>query len=398
VSASVVLFTKPGSDMATNRKKILGVQKLLQAAVEGLKEENITITDSSGIRLNDFEGMAANDELELIAKSNKLVAQMETDYSTKILSSLQKTFSEDRVRDLNIKIAMDMSKKQSEILEYGAIVKTPDNPDTPYDDSVMVDYLPLEMQNVEKTWTGQLYSPEGPAGTAGNTPPNYADMNNVNGTSTEKGTKQTNAVNSKKTIEERKPNIDRVTVSVNIDGTWTKKYDEKGKPVVLPNGSVEREYTPLTPQQIDAATGLVRNAIGYNAARGDAVSVLNIPFDRTAQFDNEDFALMRAARTQRTVIILIGGVLALIILFVVIRQISKVLKKRRDAKEAAEERRRQAEEEERLFGATQEAARDVNMTDEERRRAELMGNVESLAREHPEDVAQLIRTWLMQEA
>ena len=37
------------------------------------------------------------------------------------------------------------------------------------------------------------------------------------------------------------------------------------------------------------------------------------------------------------------------------------------------------------------------MTPEERKRAELMGNVESLAREHPEDVAQLLRTWMMQE-
>jgi flagellar M-ring protein FliF len=107
---------------------------------------------------------------------------------------------------------------------------------------------------------------------------------------------------------------------------------------------------------------------------------------------------MRTARTQRTVIILIGGVLALILILVAIRQISKVLKKRKEAKEAAEERRRQAEEEERLFGAGQETTMDVNMTPEERKRAELMGNVESLAREHPEDVAQLIRTWLMQEA
>jgi flagellar M-ring protein FliF len=142
---------------------------------------------------------------------------------------------------------------------------------------------------------------------------------------------------------------------------------------------------------------LVRNAIGYNPARGDAVSVLNIQFDRTAQFENEDFSLMRAAQTRRTVIILIGGVLALIILFAGIRKLSKVLAKRKEAREAAEERRRQAEEEERLFGAASDPVMNVNMTDEERKHAELMGNVESLVHEHPENVAQLIRTWLMQE-
>jgi flagellar M-ring protein FliF len=222
-------------------------------------------------------------------------------------------------------------------------------------------------------------------------------MNNVNGTSTEHGTKQTNAVNSTRTIEEHKPSIARVTASVNIDGTWQKKYDEKGKPVVLPNGSVEREYKELTPQEIAAATEMVRNAIGYNAARGDSVSVHNIPFDRTAQFENEDFVLMRAAQARRTVIILTGGVLALIILFVVIRALSKLLRQRRKDKEEREQRRQQAEEEARIFGASQESVMSVNMTDEERKRAELYSNVESLARERPEDVAQLLRTLMMQE-
>jgi len=63
VSASVVITPRPGSDIIQNRKKIEGIQKLLKFAVEGLKDENIVITDTTGLVLNDFAGLAEWDRL-----------------------------------------------------------------------------------------------------------------------------------------------------------------------------------------------------------------------------------------------------------------------------------------------------------------------------------------------
>ena len=40
---------------------------------------------------------------------------------------------------------------------------------------------------------------------------------------------------------------------------------------------------------------------------------------------------------------------------------------------------------------------EVTLSVEERRRAELQENAIAMAKEHPEDVAMLIRTWLMEE-
>ena len=40
---------------------------------------------------------------------------------------------------------------------------------------------------------------------------------------------------------------------------------------------------------------------------------------------------------------------------------------------------------------------DVTMSVEETRRMELQENAVAMAKEHPEDVAMLIRTWLMEE-
>ena len=52
-------------DITENRKKIEGIVKLIRFAVEGLAEENIVITDHNGNTLNDFEGLADLDRLEL---------------------------------------------------------------------------------------------------------------------------------------------------------------------------------------------------------------------------------------------------------------------------------------------------------------------------------------------
>ena len=45
VTASVILKTTPQSNLLQDRKRILGIQRLILSAVEGLREENLIITD-----------------------------------------------------------------------------------------------------------------------------------------------------------------------------------------------------------------------------------------------------------------------------------------------------------------------------------------------------------------
>jgi hypothetical protein len=119
------------------------------------------------------------------------------------------------------------------------------------------------------------------------------------------------------------PNSNCITVSTNIDGTWNWKYDEKGKPVVLPDGSIEREYPPVSEVQLRAATLLIKNAIGYNSARGDSITVMNIPFDRTEEHKAEDAAYFAKKRIQMTAIIILSGLILLLIPFVIFRKITE---------------------------------------------------------------------------
>jgi flagellar M-ring protein FliF len=395
VTASVVLYPKPGSDIVSNRKKVEGIQKILRFAVSGLKDENITIADSTGTVLNDFEGMKEWDRLTRIEKEQKLIAKLEAEYRAKILNALQQIYGIDRVRDLNIKIDMDMSEKAIQQKDYLPTVIKPDNPETPYDDSDIVQSITLSSETSTTRWQGSGYNPEGPAGVEGQTAPAYKDMSNLYGLSEQSIVKKNELVGQRDTSETVSPSIGRRTVSVNIDGIWMKKRDEKGD-LLVKNGAIEREYTAIGDDELKSAAKAVQDAIGYDRARGDSVSVLNIKFDRTAQFEKEDLAYLQKQQTQQTILYSLIALAVILVSFIVYRMITRELERRRRLKEEELLRKHQMEREKTLWEAEQ-AGMEVSMSVEERKRLELQENAINMAKEHPEDVALLIRTWLMEE-
>jgi flagellar M-ring protein FliF len=396
VTASVIITPKPGSDITENRKKIEGIQKILKFAVEGLKDENIVITDQNGLVLNNFEDMASIDRQNLIERQQKYIHQLEAHYRAIILKSLQETYTADRVRDLNIKIDMDMSQKAINTDEFFPITIRSDNPNTPYDDSEFVRSITRSQSTSTTEWEGTGFNPEGPPGTEGQTTPAFRDMSNLYGKVKQETLTNNEEINKRTIQEERSPTIDRVTVSVNIDGQWKWKYDEKKNPMILSDGSIEREYTPVATEDLKATQVLIQNAIGYNQARGDAVTVENIRFDRTRQFAEEDAAYFRAKQMQTTILVFMAGLAVILIAFVAFRLISRELERRRRLREEELSRQHQMMRESALRQAEEEGV-EVSMSVEERKRMELQENAVNMAKEHPEDAAQLIRTWLLEE-
>lgn len=394
VTASVILFQKPGSDLPTNRKKIEGIQKLVKFAVEGLTDDNITITDSKGNVLNDFAIMADFDRLSATDKQQKMIQRYEAQYEARIIAPLQNIFGMDRVRDLNIKIEMNMSERSSTTKEYLPFVRKPDNPDTIYDDSEIFDSVTRSSETASTSWQGTALDPQGPASTEGQTPPAYKDTTNLAGLSTQTIVKTEQAIGERNTSEVISPELGRRTVSVNIDGLWQKKKDEKGNYIVS-NGKIEREYIPLTEDELRDTEKIVRDAIGYDATRKDSVTVTNIRIDRTSQFEKEDQDYF--ADIQRRTIILISLAAIAVILFILIlyRIITRELERRKRLREEEALRKAQLERQQAMWEADQ--GKVVSITAEERHRMELQENAINLSREHPEDVAMLIRTWLMEE-
>lgn len=395
VTASVILYPKPGSDISTNRKKIEGIQKVLKYAVEGLTDDNITIADNSGNILNDFAGLKDFDRLSIIEKQQKIIAKLEAQYEIKILNILQKTYGTDRVRDLSIKIDMDMSEKTAETIEYLPFQLRADNPETPYDESEVRASVTRSSETATTTYQGTGFNPEGPGGVEGQTAPSYRDTSNLTGLSTQSIVKTNEEIGSRRTSEIVSPEMGRRTVSVNIDGQWRKKKDAKGN-LIIKDGQIEREYIPIPDEELQKATQAVQDAIGYNALRKDSVSVLNIQFDRMGEFEKEDEAYFRAVQRRWILLISLAGLAFLLLVFIIYRIVSREIERRKRLREEELLRQHQLEREKALWEAEQ-AGMEVSMSVEEMKRRELLENVINNAREHPEDVALLLRTWLMEE-
>ncbi len=400
VTCSVNITTKPNSTLLTERKRILGIHRAILAAVEGLKEENLVITDGEGEIVNDFASMADSDDVDVAAKQRRLIQKEEAKLRAKILNALQSYITTDRVRDVLVNFEMDFSKETSDGIVYSPFVRRDDNPDTPYDDSEIIDAVPISEQTVTKEYQQRGLTPEGPAGVEGQTPPVYTDMSNVEGKSTETGATVNYAINTKNVHRKEDAKITQVTVSVNIDGKWslpirdpndTKKYliDET-------TGLRVREYTGLTQVEKDGYADIIKGAIGYKKNRGDQVYVTSIPYDQDERFRKIDEDWLKAQQRAKTIAIILAGIVIVLIGFIVFRIISKEVERRRREREARLLAEQQAAREKALWDAKEEGM-DITMSVEETRRMELQENAITMAKEHPEDVAMLIRTWLMEE-
>ncbi|MCL2191766.1 MAG: flagellar M-ring protein FliF [Treponema sp.] len=396
VTASVIIWPRPGSDITQNRHAIEGIQRLLQLAVEGLQTEHIVITDHNANILNDFANMAAIDRLQIIEREQRQRQSLETRMRAQVLRELQSIFSPDRVRDLNVSIEMDMSVMTVQTREHFPIEISPQTPGVPFVDRVVVESI-ARSESISRTeWRGTGFNPEGPAGVEGQTPPSLRDMSNLHGAMEQETLVRNHEINERLITEERSPQVGRVTVSVNIDGTWSRVYDERGNPIVLPNGTIEREFTPVPEEIRRSAEDLVRHAVGFNAARGDSVIVRTIPFDRTREFAEDDAEYFRRRQLERTVMVFLFGLILLLVGFIIFRVIAREMERRKRLAEEERARREQALRESAMAEAEQDGL-DVSISVEDRGRMELMESVVNLAKEHPEDCAQLIRTWLLEE-
>lgn len=398
VTASIAIRPSRTSDILSDRRKVKGIQDYILKAVEGLSAENLTIIDQDGHILNDFEGMAESDRVSIIEKQQKLIRKMEAQLEAKVLAALQNNYTPDRITDVIAHYEMDMSEKQSDSTIYSPIQIKPDNPDTPYDDSEYRDTLPISQQTVTKEWQGTGYNPEGPAGVEGQTPPVYSDVSNVIGKSTETGVSQNNVINTTHITEKVAPQPGRITISANIDGVWKLKKDPKTHEYIIneEDGSLVREYTPISPEDLAKIKEYVEAAVGFNKTRSDVVTITNIPIDHTQEFREFDEAYFKKLQTRRTVLLVLAAVAVVLIGFILFRIISKEIERRRRAREEELLRQQQLAREQALWEAKDEA-QTVTMSVEESRRAELQENAINMAKEHPEDVAMLIRTWLMEE-
>lgn len=396
VKADVILTLTPTSDLATNRRKIQGVERIVLSAVDGLTKEYLNITDRQGIPLNDDDEMREIDRISVIDREQKTIQKLENYYRQQLLGFIQPIKGKKRVPDIQVKIDMNFSEKHVESTHYIPFVLKEKNPDTPYDDSEIKDSVVGSSQTVTREWQGTGFNPQGPTGQEGNNAPPYADMTNVIGRQIETGVTQNFLVNTDNISETVHPEIDRITVAVNVDGTWIKEFDKNHNVQFDEQGRIKRTYIPVPKEELEEIANLVEGAIGYDRKRNYLVVVRNVSMDHTEEFEAEDAKERQKIQTKWTIILVLIGIAAVLLIFILYRVISREIERRRRIK-AEEERRRQEMARIMALQDAQNEGMEVTMSVEERRRAELQENAIAMAKEHPEDVAMLIRTWLMEE-
>lgn len=395
-TASVTIIPKPGSDIRQNRKKIEGIEKLIGFAVEGLSPENIIISDESGRILNNFGDLADFDALELSRRELQLKQELEKSYVSAIKAALGRMFTNERVEVPNIEVTLDYGKRTVESEEFFPIITVKDNPLTPFDETEYVLNITRSQENFSEEFQGSGYSPQGPPGVEGQTPPSYQDLEGLVGAYSRVNTVINNEINRQYTTEQGAPSVQRISVAVALDGVWVREYDENGNLLMNPDGSLRRNYLPIDQEQLNRAQSLVQSAVGYDPSRGDIVTVQNIQFDRSSEHAREDEEFRRQRQVQTILLWVLVSLAAILGIFIIFRLITREFERRRRLREEELARQHQAMREAALRSAEEESA-EVEMSVEERARLEMQENAINIAREHPEDVAQLIRTWLLEE-
>jgi flagellar M-ring protein FliF len=394
VSASIILTPKVGVDLGTSRRQVEGIQRLIKLAVAGLKDENIVIADQNGIVLNDFTSFADIDRLALAERELAAKRKEEAFYKSEILKSLKEMYGPERVSITKIDIDLDMSKVSSTAKEYSPIAVIPASR---FAEAQYAPSITISEQSVDESFKGTGFNVEGPPGQEGQTSPAYKDLSNLVGDYSKKQSTKNNVVNEKNTTEEKRPwDIKKVSIGVGLDGVWHEQFDKDGRIILNPDGSIKREFVPVPDDEILKAKNLIQAAIGFSRDRGDLVSVEAMKFDRSAQFEQEDSVYRRQLSLRRTLISILIGIGAILVIAFVYRLIAKEAERRRRLREEELARQHQAMREAALRSAEEQGV-EVELSVEDRARLEMQENAVNMAREHPEDVAQLIRTWLVEE-
>ncbi len=396
-TAAVTLHLAPGYDKLS-KKEIKGIMYLVSRAVGGkLKPENVTVTDEYGTIISDFDDDfdKAKAEYSLLENRRKIEEKARIQLLRDIRKGLERIYSPDRIQIVRLNMAFNWDVVTEDKEEYTPIEMVPDNPLTPYSEREVKDSFVISEKSTKENFQGHGWNPQGPAGTEGNTPPGYKGSDDQYS----KYNKQENVKNYSvnKTLKKinRDPyDIESLSVAIAIDGNQSLPIKPDGEYDVDPNK--EPIQVPLSKDELRQAENIVKKAINFNAARGDQVAVENIMFDRSKQWLALREEFLQKERMRRMLLAALIGVFALILGIILFRFISRELSRRRRLKEeqlALEQQRMR----EAALRAAEEEGVDVELSLEEKARLELQENAMNLARERPDEVAQLLKTWLAEE-
>ncbi len=393
VKASVVLTLKPGIE-TINRKQVMGIKNLIYRAVPNLKRENITITDNYGKEFVEPDELDEEQrKLEIVEKKKEIEERERRKWLNEIQQSLHEFYTSDRISIIRVALTInwDEVKEKQHLVE--PVEAEPENPETPYPDRKLMPggTLIISENARNERFRGNGFTPGGPTGTEQELPPGYRDLDYQRAEYGNNDVIRNYDYNRIEKEISRQPWEERArSIAVAVDGKWIKKgIKDDGSGYI-------REYIPPTKEELKTIEKLLKASILYKASRGDQIVVEHLQKDRTAQFEKEDEELRQKLMMQRLLIVSGISLVAFFLLYLLYRAIKNEIARRRRLREEELAAQQQLMREAALRVADEGAA-EVELSIDEKARRELLENAINLAREKPDEVAKLLRTWLNEE-
>jgi len=242
-SASVVLELRSGASLT--QAQVDAIAHMVASSIPDLAPERVTVVDQSGQLLTRLD----KDSDEAISAAQfEQVRRQETTFNRRIRELLEPMTGAGRV-NAEVTVDMDFSVTEEAREVYGEPPK-------------------LRSEQVSENST-TTRGPEGIPGAASNTPPGPDAEATADSTPLEHAQSATRNFELDRTLQHtRQPGgrIRRVTTAVLIDH------------VPRPDAEGNLTLQALSDEELAKVEALVQQAVGFDAARGDMVSVMNTPF------------------------------------------------------------------------------------------------------------------------
>ena len=334
-TASILLMLKPETELT--KSEVMGIVNLVSHSVQGLAPENITIIDEQGNILNKNE----DDELEKEEKKNlrtlnqiEMTKKVRDHIQQNIQTMLDKTLGVGNAF-VRVSVELDFDDRAIDRQTFTPVV----------DDSGII----RSQQDISESYSGESNSPGGAAGIQSNIPGYVAEESNANAEYERKESIRNYEINEENQKIIASPgSIRRLTVAVLVS-------DE------------------ITELQQEGLLRAVSSAAGINEERGDTISVEPLPFNTDLQDRLAEEARLEQLRKDRIFYTEIAAMILLAALllggFLMYRW--KKRKERQAAIEAQLAAERKAREEQRRLEEEQRRAEEeARRAEEEAKRAE----------------------------
>ena len=261
-SASVLVSLHPWRIL--DRAQLAGIVHLVASSVPELAPSAVSVLDDTGKLLSQSPDAAGEEGIN--AQQLLYVQQIEQQYARRIMEILEPVVGRNNVK-AQVSAELDFSRTESTSEQF--------RPNQTPDSGAIRSQQVLESSGTaNKTATGV------PGAVANQPPaPSAAPVNGANPAPTAGGQQGAGESTSKRESTTNYE-VDK-TVKVTRGNNWAIK--RLSAAVVVNYQALAEEKggaspKPLTPEQIEQMTGLVRETIGFNKERGDSVNLMNTPF------------------------------------------------------------------------------------------------------------------------